>query len=249
MKKPLLALVLLIAGFLPLSCSNAIPDYSVDEAFALMNEAITTWLEADSFVLDYHGVYEATNYVNDETMTVKMKRTGSDGLLATVSMTIEENDTSYQTVNQYEAGYVYTIRTENDTVENIKQAYARVEYETLYRSFLKRTFQASDVRSVQILVDSEQCTVTFELAASVIEQTLFISNVMERVTFATVAVTFSHRGPTLLSLSVEYNAYINSTLGTETYEVVFSKLNRYVVIPTLSASEKATYTEQTDDGA
>ncbi|MFH0992859.1 MAG: hypothetical protein V1761_00760 [bacterium] len=248
MKKPLVALLLLFAGFLPLSCSNAIPDYSVDEAFVLMNEAITTWLEADSFILDYHGLYEGSNYTNDETMTVKMKRTGSDALLGSVTMAITENDVSYQTVNQYEDGYVYTIRTENDTTENIKQAYTRADYETLYRSFLKRTFQASDVRSVQILVDSEQCTVTFELAASVIEQTLFVANTMERVTYATVAVTFAHRGPTLLSLSVEYNAYIDSILGTETYEVAFTKLNRYVVIPTLSATEKATYTESDDDG-
>jgi hypothetical protein len=246
MKKALVALVALMAAAALAGCVKETPDYSIAEAFARMNDAIVAWREADSFVLDYQGTYASPTYTNEETMSVKMKKTGTDDLVAAVSMTVTETDVTYQTINQYEDGRLYVVSNKDGSVTRTWKTEPRAEFESLYRSFLKKPFLDADTRDESIQVDPDVCTVTFELAAGAIEDTLFVNPALDRVTYATVSVTFNHDG-TLLALDVAYGAFLDEVGGTETYAVTFAKLDHYVVIARLSASEKAAYTEAEED--
>jgi hypothetical protein len=246
MKKPLLALLAaLFAGAL-LSCERAIPDYSVDEAFALMNEAIDNWLDAKSFTLSYEGTYTVGDNVSEETMSVKLKNGGTDSLIAFVVTSITEPERFQQSETQFESGRVYVAKNENGTISRTWTAGTGAAFETLYRSFLKKAIAEGDIRDESILVDPDQCTVLFEFDANAIQSTFYVPPMVTNVTYATVSVTFSHQGD-LLSLDVSYGTYEGELRGTEAYTVTFAKLDRYVVIARMSASEKANYTEATDD--
>ncbi|MDP3130941.1 MAG: hypothetical protein Q8N15_06410 [Bacillota bacterium] len=246
MKKPLLALfAALLAGAL-LACERTIPDYSVAEAFDLMNEAIDGWLDAKSFTLSYEGTYTVGENVSEETMSVKLKNGGSDNLIAFVVTSITEPDRWQQSETQFEDGRSYAARNENGSISRTWKAETGASFETLYRTFLKRTIDLSDIRNESILVDPDQCTFLFEYDANEIEETFYVSPQVTNVTFATVSVTFSHQGE-LLSIDVSYGTFEGELRGTESYQVTFAKLDRYVVISQMSATEKAYYTEATDD--
>ncbi len=246
MKKPLIAfLCALFAGAL-LSCQRTIPDYSVEEAFGLMNEAIDDWLDAKSFTLSYEGTYTAGDNVSEETMSVRLKNGGTDDLIAFVVTSITEPERFQQSETQFEDGRIYVAKNENGTISRTWTAGTGAAFETLYRSFLKKTIDDGDIRDESILVDPDQCTVLFDFDANAIQSTFYVPPMVTNVTFATVSVTFSHGGD-LLSLEVSYGTYEGEIRGTETYAVTFAKLDRYIVIARMSASEKANYTEATDD--
>ncbi|MCK7487424.1 MAG: hypothetical protein MZU97_19375 [Bacillus subtilis] len=44
-----------------------------------------------------------------------------------------------------------------------------------------------------------------------------------------------------MSLDVSFDASIDGVLGTETYNVVFEKINRYVIITEIGNAEKNNY--------
>jgi len=246
MKKTLLALLALLFASALSACDREIPDYTVDEAFVLMNEAVDEWLGAASFVATFEATYESETLDLTESIVVRMKNAGSGDLVSHVVMSVTKNDSWQYTVNQYEAGILYTARNENGTVERVYDAQSRTSFEALYRSFLKSGFDAADVREESIMVDADQCTVTFELDANEIDDSLYVPEDLDRVTFATVSVTFRHDG-TLVRLDVAYDGYVGEERGAENYVVTFEKLDRYVVIARLSASEKATYAEVEED--
>ncbi|MFA5006974.1 MAG: hypothetical protein WC509_05880 [Candidatus Izemoplasmatales bacterium] len=245
MKKTLLLLLaFLFAGSLT-ACERTLPDYTADEAFDLMNEAISRWLSAESFTLDYASTYVAGSVETTESMTVRLKHGGADDLIAYVATTIEEPDRWQNSETQYEDGRVYVARNENGTVTRTWSTTPRAEFESLYRSFLKDEINEADTRADSFVVDADQCTVQFEFDATMIESTFHVPADIDSVRFATVAVTFTHDAD-LLALEVSYGTTADDVDGTVSYTVAFDKIDRYLVIARLSASEKAAYTESAD---
>ncbi len=244
MKKTILVLLIFML-FVPLSaCTKEIPDYSIEEAFELMNEAITGYLESDSLSLEYSGSYESTNYTINEFMRVKMKDMNSDELIGKVEMYVTENGIDFDSVADYEDGIIYTSRTTSEGTDYVKQTLAYAEYQTLYKSFLKQTIAYENTRNQSILVDEDTLTVYFELESGEVESTFFVSNVLQTVNFATVSITLDHDA-NLLSMNVEYNGSIDSVVGVESYDIAILLLNKYIIIDQLSSTQKALYTEET----
>jgi hypothetical protein len=249
MKKWILVFLGAITTFGLISCNRVIPDYSIDEAFVLMNQAIVSYLEADSLSLEYTGNYVSTNYNNNEVMTVKMKKMNSEKLIGQVSMTITENNSSFDSKVNFIDGTVYTANyiSGNDP-EYLKKALDNSEYQGLYQSYLKAEINQDSTRSAQIVVDKDNLTIQFELKSEDVEQTFFVSNVLQTVRFAIAKVVVSHRG-ILRSLTVEYEGTISGVVGVQTYTMNVLKLNQYVIIKQLSSSEKAAYKESTNETA
>lgn len=248
MKKPLLVLLAALFAGAILSCERTIPDYTVAEAFDRMNEAIDNWLDAKSFTLSYEGTYTVGDNVSEETMSVKLKNGGSADLIAFVATSITEPDRWQQSETQFESGRSYLAKNENGTISRTWTTQTATAFETLYRTFLKKTIAATDTRNESILVDPDQCTFLFEFDANAIEETFYVGPQITNVTFATVSISFSHQGD-LLSIDVSYGTFEGERRGTEAYTVSFAKLDRYVVIARLSATEKGNYTEATQDEA
>ncbi|MBU1144619.1 MAG: hypothetical protein KJ971_02015 [Firmicutes bacterium] len=242
MKKWILSFLILIVGFGVTSCNKELIDYSVEDAFSLMNEAIQDYLDATSLSLVYSGTYTSSTYNNVENMEIKMKEMGSSDLIGKASMEITENSELVTNVIYYEDGYIYTNNVTGEETQLTKQVLDYAEYESLYSSFLKSQINYEMTREVQIIVSLEQLTVHFELASAEVESTFFVSPVLSTVNFATVDVTLNHDGR-LLSLNVTYDGTISSIVGTETYSIVISKINQYVIIDQLSYLEKANYEE------
>jgi len=227
-----------------LACEKVIPDYSVDEAFTLMNEAIANYLAADSLSVEYTGNYSSTNYNNNEAISIKLKNMNSDNMIGKVIIDITENETPLYSLNSFEDGWIYTARNQNGTTDYIKKQITTTEYLDLYKSFLKSTITSSDTRDVSILVDSEQLTVFFELSSTAVEDDLFVSNVLSTVRYASVEITLTHDA-VIKELVVSYEATINQVVGTQTYRVNFLSVDKYVIIDQLSSTEKAMYQEDT----
>lgn len=242
MKKWVLGFFMIFIGFGLVACNPELKDYSVEEAFALMNESIQGYLEADSLSMVYHGTYISDNYNTTETMEIKMKKMNSDNLIGKVSMQMIENSTSYETENNFFDGIVYTSRIENDQEELLKQPLEYIEYQSLYTSFFKKQIVYADTRASQIFVDEKYLTVHFELRSSEVENTFFVSTVLQSVKQATVDVTLTHKGE-IVSIIVSYQAYINGILGTQSYTVEILKINRYIVIDQLSSAQKLQYVD------
>ncbi|MDD3122143.1 MAG: hypothetical protein PHC62_01350 [Candidatus Izemoplasmatales bacterium] len=249
MRKWILVFLGAITTFGMISCNQAIPDYSIDEAFVLMNQAIVSYLEADSLSLEYTGNYVSTNYNNDEVMTVKMKKMNSDNLIGQVSMTITENNSSFDSKVNFIDGIVYTANyISGNNPEYLKKTLDSAEYQRLYQSFLKAEIKQDSTRSSQIEVDKDNLTIQFELKSEDVEPTFFVSSVLQTVRFAIVKIVVSHQG-VLRSLSVEYEGTIDGVVGVQTYSLFVLKLNQYVIIKQLSSTEKAIYQESTDETA
>ena len=244
MKKWLLVLLGFILSIGVNSCTRELPDYTIDEAFVLMNEAVSNYLNADSLSLEYTGNYVSTNYNNDESMIVRMKKMNSENLIGYVYMDILENETTFKSIVNYQQGMIYTERTQDGSTEYVKDTLAYTEYQSLYQSFLKKEINQASTRSPQILIDKDTLTVNFELASEKVEETFFVSTVLNTVHYAIVSMVLSHDAK-LLSFTVEYEATINQILGTQTYSVSILKLDQYVVISQLSSSEIALYQQAT----
>jgi len=246
MKKHILLLFIALISFGIFGCNKEIPEYTVEEAFSLMNDAIDNYLNAESLSLEYFGEYAASNYNNSEIMSVKMKNMNSTDLIGKVKMEITENDTFFTSQVDYSEGIIYTYRLMDDTEDFSKKATEYLEYQNLYQSFLKSTCDYAQTRNVQIVVDTDTLTVNFEYHQDLVEDTFFVSNVMQSVSFATVSITLTHDAK-LLSFIVTYDATISSVVGTESYQVNILKLDQYIIIDQLSNSQKTNYVEVTTD--
>lgn len=245
MKKAALTLFLFLA-LLCLSACNVRTDYSVEEAFGLMNEAIANYLAADSVLMTFDGSYVSDNYNTVDHLEVRMRNIGDADFFSRVTMAVSENDVPMTATYYYYDGFIYALRNQNDQTEQVKYVFSAAEYITLYTSFIKSTIDYDNTRDRQIQMDRKQIVVTFELAFSKVESTFFVNSVIEdgAVNFATVSIVFS-QNLQLLSFEVQYDARINGIIGTQTYTVVIDSLNRYVVIPEISG--KADYTEVDPD--
>ncbi|MGD9909272.1 MAG: hypothetical protein AB7U79_01555 [Candidatus Izemoplasmatales bacterium] len=244
MKKLILLLVITLFTLPLMACQKEVPDYSIEEAFTLMNVAIQNYLDCDSLSLEYSGSYDGSNYQINEFMRVKMKNIGEDNFIGQVEMYVTENGTDFNSVADYESGWVYTARETDSSTDYVKKQLEQTEYVTLYKSFLKSTIDYSSTRDQSILIDANTLTVHFELSSSDVTSTFFVTNVLDTVNFATVDITLDHDA-NLLSMSVEYAGKINSIEGTEKYNIAILKMNQYIVISQLSSSEKALYQEDT----
>lgn len=246
MKKGLLLLLSVMTIILINGCNQEIPDYSVDEAFVMMNDAIDEYLNADSISIDYFGSYDGANYQNSEEMNIRMRHMNSEDLIGRVKMDITENENSFLSRVDFLDGIVYTSKTLDGTTDYVKAAQTHSEYQTLYQSFLKSTVEYSKTRYVQILIDKKTLTVNFEIHQDQVESTFFVSNVLQSVGFATCSFMLDHHSR-LLHFIISYGGIINSIQGTETFRVNILKLNQYVIIDQLSKSEKAMYQEASTD--
>ncbi|MDD3477750.1 MAG: hypothetical protein PHP32_02650 [Candidatus Izemoplasmatales bacterium] len=245
MKKILLAAGIVLMTSLTWACNTTPPDYTIDEAFDLMNEAIQGYLDAESLSLEYAGSYTSTNYNNNEVMTVKMKNIGTDSLIGKVEMTIEEDGATFVSEIHYQDGWVYNARTQDGETQYGKTEEPNTTYESLYMSFLKSTIAREKVVNISLEVEKDFFNISFQLSSTVVESTLFVSNVLNTVNVAEVTLGVSHDGE-LMSIMVTYPATISGISGTEQYAVSILKLNQYVVIDQLSSTEVAQYTEQTN---
>ena len=240
MKKLGLLLIVLMLGITLSACQPVNTDYSVDEAFGLMNDAIQNYLEAESFMATFQGSYESESYNSSDLIEVRFRNIGKSNFLGRVELLISENSTSYQGLQFYQAGVLYNQKIDSSNTERVKFVEGPEKYLSLYTSYLKKQVDQSKTRAVTILIDSKQVTVNFELSSSEVEATFFVSNVFTTVRSAKASITFTH-DLKLVSMNVEYIALIQGMEGIERYQVDFSRFNQYVTIKELSNAEKAIF--------
>jgi hypothetical protein len=240
MKKILLLFTLFFVFGSLASCTNVRTDYTVDEAFDLMNEAIENFRAAESFHLNYSGMYENESYFAEDRIDVRMRRIGEDNFLGRVEMTIDQNSSSYTSINYYEDGTLYQQRTNSEGVQKIKFLEEPASFIDVYTPWIKKAVDQTKVRNILVQMDREAITVSFELSSAEVENTLFVPKFLTTVRSADVKIVFSH-ALDLISLDVTFDASIDGVLGTEIYTVVFEKINRYVIITEISNAEKANF--------
>ena len=246
MRKLLLSFLFITMGFSLIGCFGNPIDVTVDEAFELMNESIQNYLDADSVELIYSGVYTSSiNNLTDE-LHVRMKRAGSESLVGNVIISVAANNDVYGFYNNYQDGVLYSNRIENNESTKVKEVYLAATFVTLYKSFLKSTIALEDTRDLAILTTSDTISLTFELASTAIESTLYVLQAMDSAKLATVTMTFTPRGR-LISMDVAYEAEIDDVFGSFTYDVSFDKIDRYIIVPQLSTSEISAYQEKVDE--
>lgn len=244
MKKLLVLLLALGFVFSLQACQRL--DYTPDEAFEMMNEAIQQYRDADQLELFYVGSFSSLGYNSNDAIDVKMRKIGSEQFLGRVEMSVTENNQTYQALHYYQAGMRYVERTDTNGTTKTKKEEVATAYVTLFTSFLKKPIEKAKIRALQILVDRQTITVSFELGSSAVEDTFYVSNVFQTVQFATVKITISHQ-KVLQKLEVSYGANAQGNEGIETYEVLFKRINRYVPIVELSNAEKNLFTLQTEE--
>ena len=246
MKKLLIffASVLLMMGLT--ACQNEPIDISIDDAFALMNTAIEDYLSADSVDLSYSGEYRSTVHSLTDELEIKMKRMNKSSMVAIIDVTMDADDT-YQTVEtHYQDGIAYYHTSGGASTDSkIKEEKTYEAFKALYMGFIKATLKSELVRDVSILTSSSEITVILELASGAIEATLYVLPAMTYAKIASLEVTFTEKG-VLKSLDVEYEGLIDSVYGVFSYHVTFNKINRYVIVPTLSSLEISDYQEADD---
>jgi len=243
--KKLLVLLLFSVSVLSLQACQRL-DYTPDEAFEMMNEAIQHYRDADQVELFYVGSFTSLGYNSNDAIDVKLRKIGADGFLGRVEMSVTENNTTYQAMHYYQAGMRYLERTDSNGTTKTKKEEPASSYISLFTSFLKKPVEKAKIRALQILVDRQTITVSFELGSSAVEDTLYVSNTFQTVQFATVKVIFSHQ-KVLQKLEVSYGANAQGNEGIETYEVLFKRINRYVPIVELTNAEKNLFTLQTEE--
>ncbi len=155
-------------------------------------------------------------------------------------MTIVQNNNTYTAINFFDDGTLYTQRTDSDGVKKVKFIEEALAFIDVYTPWIQTTVDQTKVRNVMIQMDSKSISVTFELSSAEVEKTLFVPKFLTSVRSADVKIVFSH-GLDLMSLDVSFDASIDGVLGTETYNVVFEKINRYVIITEIGNAEKNNY--------
>ena len=239
MKKIILVFFTVFLAFQLSACQTY--DYTVDEAVIVMNEAITNYRNADSVHLVFTSNFQSLQYNSNDIVDVKLRNMQNDRFLGRVEMTVTENQQTYTALQYYQDGLRYQLRQTSQGTTQDKKAEDKSVFLSLFTSFLKKPIDQTKTRNLQILFDQDQLQVTFELGSTVVEETLFVSNALETVEFATVKVILNHQ-KTLLSIEVSFNARAQGVLGTYSYQVDFKRINRYVPIVELTKQEKDQYT-------
>jgi hypothetical protein len=240
MKKLLLALlsIVLLSGVL--ACTPVRTDYTVDEAFELMNDAIEVYLNAESFHANYHGFYENETYSAEERIDVRVRGNGTDHAIGRAEMTVDRDSDVFTAMNFYEDGYLYAKRVDNQGEHRSRYDETLATFLENYNPWIKKAVQKDKTQNITVVMDRSQIEVSFELSSDQVEATFFVPSFLTTVRKATAKITFSH-DLKLISLSVVYPGSINQVLGEANFLVTFESINRYVIITQPSAAEKATY--------
>jgi hypothetical protein len=229
-------------------CEGKPIDITIEDAFKLMNEAIQTYLEADSIELNYQGTYTSTlNNLTDD-VHVRIKRMGLQSMVGIAEISVHANNDAYLIINNYQDNILYTRRIEGTESSKLYESYETSTYKSLFTSFLKTSIKWDDTRDHLLQTTSSEITLTFDLASAVIGSTLYVLPAMNSARLAKVTFVFTPRA-VLKTMSATYEASIQDTYGAFNYQVDFVKINRYVIVPTLSSSEKSGYQEKTQDEA
>lgn len=243
MKKILLILLAFLFSFTLVSCTKDPIDIPIDDAFDLMNEAIQNYLDADSLELDYQGEYASTAHLMRDDLNVRIKRIGTDSQVGIVDVSMVVDDVHSRVITNYQKGIVYNnnINESNQSTKTFK-AQTQADFIKLYTMFLKTQIDFDNVQDLIYEASSKEITLNFVLSSTVVEDTLYVLPVMDYAKSATIKITFTEKAK-LLSLRVAYEARIDNVYGEFTYDVIFTKIDTYVIVPTLSASEIALYKE------
>ena len=238
-------LLIFFSGLLALSlisCEGKPIDMSVTDAFELMNDAIDNYRNAESLELEYHGLYSSTLHQMQDDLHIRMRDMGTDKLVAniTVNMYINEQESYVQT--HYQKGLVYTYQVKDSKIDQTYKSQAQSEFEDLYTLFLKKTINKDNTQNVVLTTTSKILSLSFELVSGDIEETLYVLPVMEYAKNAKLVIAFTEKAK-LVSMSVEYEARIDSVYGAFTYSVQFIKIDSYVIVPALSATKIDEYKE------
>ncbi|MCK7487423.1 MAG: hypothetical protein MZU97_19370 [Bacillus subtilis] len=116
----------------------------MDEAFELMNQAIENFHEAESFHLNYSGMYENPSYFAEDRIDVRMRSIGKANFLGRVEMTIVQNNNTYTAINFYDDGTLYTRREDSDGVKKVKFIEEASAFIDVYSSFDKNSRRSNE---------------------------------------------------------------------------------------------------------
>lgn len=240
MKKYLLTMLSLGLVSLVLACVPVRTDYTVDEAFDLMNDAIELFLEAKSYRVNYHGFYENETYAAEERIDVRVRGRGTSSELGRAEMTVDRNATIFTAMNFYEDGLLYAKRVDNEGEHRSRYDETFAKFIETYTPWIKKTVTKEKTQNVLVIIDRNQIEVSFELSSDQVEATFYVPSVLTSVRKATAKIVFSH-DLKLISMEVAYPGSIQTVLGEARYTVTFEKINQYVIITQPSAADKATY--------
>lgn len=240
MKKTLLSMLSLVLLSLAFACVPVRTDYTVDEAFDLMNDAIGVFLEAKSFRVNYHGFYENDAYALEERIDVRVRGKGTSSELGRAEMTVDRNASIFTAMNFYEAGLLYAKRVDNEGEHRNRYEEPFAEFLETYTPWIKKPVLKDKTQNVAVVMDKQQIEVTFELSSDQVEATFYVPTVLTSVRKATATIVFTH-DLKLVSMAVRYPGSIQTDLGEVRYSVSFEKINQYVILTQPSAAEKATY--------
>lgn len=242
MKKILVIILSFLFTGLMVSCQNNPIEMSITDAFSLMNEAIENYRNAESLELDYQGNYASTLHLLKDDLRVRIKRIGSDNLVGNVSVNMVVNDETTLVFTNYQKGIIYNYTISNTQSEKLYETKSQTDFINLYTMFLKSKIDIEDTQNRSLSTTSKELTLTFDLSSNAIEKTLYVLPTMDYARNAQVVITFTEKAK-LLRLSVEYEGRIDNVYGDFTYSVDFVKIDTYVIVPTLSASEISEYKE------
>ncbi len=242
MKKILVIILSFFFTGLMISCQNNPIIMTITEAFELMNESIENFRNAESVELDYHGEYASTLHLLTDDLRVRIKRIGSDNMVGNISVNMVVNDETTLVFTNYQKGIIYNHTIDNTQSDKKFESKSKTDFINLYTMFIKSKIAIEDTQNRSLSTTSKELTLTFDLSSSAIEKTLYVLPAMDYAKDAKVVITFSEKAK-LLRLSVEYQGRIDSVYGDFSYSVDFLKINTYVIVPTLSASEISEYKE------
>lgn len=246
MKKSLLALLSLVMLSTVLACTPVRTDYTVDEAFELMNDAIEVYLNAESFRANYHGFYENETYSAEERIDVRVRDKGTDNAIGRAEMTVDRNATVFTAMNFYKGGYLYAKRVDNKGEDRSRYDETFAAFLENYNPWIKKTVQKDKTQNITVVMDRSQIEVSFDLSSDQVEATFFVPSFLTSVRKAQAKITFAH-DLRLISIEVSYPGSIQTVLGETHYTVTFDKINRYVIITQPAAAELATYAPVTEE--
>ncbi|PKL00502.1 MAG: hypothetical protein CVV56_05870 [Tenericutes bacterium HGW-Tenericutes-1] len=243
MKKILLIIFIFIFSFTLVACSNEPIDMPIKDAFELMNEAIQNYLDAESLELEYHGEYASTAHLMRDDLRIRIKKIGSDSQVGQINVDMIIDDVPSSVITNYQKGIVYNNNiNENSQSTKTFETQTQADFVKLYTMFLKSQINFSNVQEVLFQGSSKEITLSFLLSSTVVESTLYVLPAMDYAKSASVSITFTEKAK-LLSMSVAYEASVDSVYGDFSYSVNFVKIDSYVIVPTLSVSEIALYKE------
>ena len=242
MKKLTIALLIIIQLFVFSGCNQTLKEYTIEEAFVLLNEGIEEYLQATSLEMNYRGDYASLSFNNEEALNIKLKKMDSDNFLARIYISSTENGATSSTLLHYESGYVYNKFTSSTELTKTKVEADGTAFQEVYTAFIKKTIDYDKTREHHIQSDLDYLLVEFEYSSTEVNDTFLIKPYLDTVNFASVSAKLNHKGK-LISLDVSYQGTIQNETGTQSYHVDFVKIGGYVVLDQLSYLEKDDYEE------